>query len=75
MGNTISFASPRLEGALSVVDGSEVFETSYAFDPSNSNAFGVPATVSVDGIASFRLKKGWPIADLHCTKVTQQPGL
>ena len=50
MGNIVSFASPRLEGAISYDGSGELeVETSYAFDPRSANAFGVPATVSVEG--------------------------
>ena len=50
MGNIVSFNSPAIEGAsTSNVDNPYAFETSYAFDPENANAFGLPATVTFGG--------------------------
>ena len=52
MGNVVSFNSPRLEGASTLAaDNQYAFETSYAFDPKGSNAFGVPATITFGGMA------------------------
>ena len=56
MGNVVSFNSPRLEGASTLaVDNQYAFETSYAFDPKGSNAFGVPATITFGGMVDLKV--------------------
>ena len=52
MGNTLSFNSPDLEGAVTSpgnADPAAVIATSYAFAPTNLDAFGIEATLTVNG--------------------------
>lgn len=52
MGQVISFNSPALEGALTSAN-TYAFDTSYAFAPADTNAFGVEATITFAGIISL----------------------
>lgn len=52
MGQIISFNSPALQGA-STSANTYAFQTSYAWAPSDSNAFGVEATITFAGIISL----------------------
>ena len=52
MGQVISFNSPALGGA-STSANNYAFATSYAFAPSDSNAFGVEATITFAGTLSL----------------------
>ena len=63
MGNTLSFNSPDLAGAVSspgADDPVAALSTSYAFGPTNVNAFGLPATLTAAGtIRHFTLAKAY----------------
>ena len=52
MGQVISFNSPALGGA-STSANTYAFHTSYAFAPSDGNAFGIEATITFAGITSL----------------------